>query len=252
MIKQINSKDNQLYKEFYKLKAKPDRKSRRFLIEGSKLVDEAISSGLTIEYIVISELSLGKHELEKIQGYKVVQLSESLFNKISDDASSEGIIAQVVMDFPKNEIGSLVLYLDEVQNPGNAGTLIRSAAACGFDCVIFSKGSTNPYSSKVARASMGSLFKVDIHTAFDISELKEEGYSLIAADMDGVNVFSEFSLPDRAALVLGNEGSGISEKVESLLDMKVSIPMKNGVESLNVGSAGTVLMYQLALKSGRF
>ena len=242
----ITSHDNAKIVEIVKLAQKKHRRlARRYVIEGARLVHDAMEHGAKVDAVYVSESVAGNFNFE---GQVVV--ADRVFNKIADTVSTQGVLAVVVMD--ETELSAPTgncLVLDGLQDPGNVGTLIRTAAACGFTDV-YAVNSVDVYSPKVLRAAMSAHFCVKLHEVDDIEHAFEllNGVDIVCADMDGSNVFEE-SFSAKTALVVGNEGNGLSDYAKSHAMRTVALPMANGFESLNVAVAGSVVMYQIFSQS---
>lgn len=256
----ITSRQNDNVKRVASLKQKKNRDIYgEYIVEGEKLVCEAFKTGQTVravfalqkfmplanklanEYDVKGDFNEGEREVE------LFEVSVGVLESISDEVTPQGIIAVVKID--KNPpIGRLThtLLLDRLQDPGNVGAILRLAAAAGISDV-FLISCADPYSPKAVRSSMSGLFRVKIHFAEESSVVeffKQNGISLICADMCGENIFS-FAPPEKFCLCVGNEGNGISNFLKSAADETVSVPMQGGVESLNVGIAAGITLYTL-------
>lgn len=224
----ITSLTNEKIKETAKLLEKKYRdKTSTFLVEGFHLVEEAKSAGLLIEVFTSDE---------KVEGTLV---SKDIIKKLSSTETPQPIIGVVKKPSPKT-LGDRVLVLDNVQDPGNVGTLIRTAIAFGFDSIIV-KG-VDVFSPKVIRASQGGIFKLNVVQVNDIKEIiQTDSYEIFGAVLDKeAKLYNEVTLPKKLMLVLGNEGQGISQEVINILDQKIYIPIS--FESLNVAIAGGILM----------
>jgi len=190
-------------------------------------------------------------------------INSNILGKITDSKTPNGVIA--VVEIPKskttnetqphniNRPTGKVLMLENIQDPGNVGTLIRSAAAFGFSTVILSQGCADVYSPKVVRSTGGALCNLDIISAADIfdciEKLKKQKYKLVVADSDGESGFLPKRKDENVIFALGNEGNGVSDKLKSLADFVFTIPFDNSaIESLNVSTAGAVGMYLLRKK----
>lgn len=232
MNKLITSKDNPHIKEIASLSSS----SPYFLVEGYHLVEEAIAHHYAKEVFTIKE------ETYSVTTFTV---SEAVMKKLTKTVTPEGIVALCEKPREKEEFGEKVLYLDRVQDPGNVGTLLRTALAFSFTDVVFSEGSNNPYSHKSLMASQGALFSLSLH--FDkemrlLQKLKADGYHLICTSLEGKEVFPEF--PKKKVLILGNEGQGVKEEVSKMSSSLIRLPIK-GIDSLNVAIAGGIFMYLL-------
>jgi RNA methyltransferase, TrmH family len=237
----IQSKDNSKVKEAYKAK---DGKGERFLVEGFHLVEMALSSG------VVEAIFTLKDYPSMVPTYLV---TPEIIAKLSSTITPEGIVALCHKVPSKTPEGSRLLYLDEVRDPGNVGTLLRTALAFGFKDVILSKGSAEAYASKVLLASQGAVFALNFAESKqepkdDISALKARGYRIIVTDLKAAVPPEEIkTLDQKICLVLGNEARGVDPALLSLADQAVRIPM-SGIDSLNVAIAGGILLYLLSEK----
>ena len=234
----IESKDNNLFKETKKLKERKGRnKSSKYLIEGFRLIEEACKANLPIEYIFIS------HRLEENK------FEEYLGKYITNSMKPQGVVAVVRMnEVDLNKEGSFYILCDKVQDPGNLGTIIRTAHAAGVDGVILTKGTVDIYNEKTIRSTMGSMFYIPIileDSDFTITKsLINKGFSLLATSLEGNKDFFKEDLSGKIIISVGNEGNGVSEEVYSLSDKKVKIPMPGGAESLNVAIATSIVIYE--------
>lgn len=229
----ITSFDNPKIKYLQKLsQAKYRKQERCFVVEGSHLVEEARKKGVLIE-----AFSLALQE-----GY--IQCSEPIMKKIAntDTVVSEIGLCQMLSS---NSLTDRILILDCVQDPGNMGALLRSACAFGFQTIFISDGSCDLYNPKVIRASQGAIFKLHFWFGDPVAFIKNlTNYDVYGTDVQqGVDVQS-ISKSSHIALILGNEGNGISKEIQSLQLKNLYIPMEN-TESLNVSVAGSILMYEL-------
>lgn len=249
----IESKDNNLFKETKKLKERRNRtKEGKYLIEGFRLIQEAFKANMEIEYLMINEESEEKLD-EYLYGYiekdNIYIMKNNLFNILTSTETPQGAIAVVKNREFKSDInGEFFLLCDKVQDPGNLGTIIRTAHAAGVDGIILTKGTVDIYNDKVIRSTMGSLFYVPIIQEDEnltfIKALKEDGFSLVATSLQESKDFFESDLKGKMILSVGNEGNGISDEVFKLADKKVKIPMPGGAESLNVAIATSIILFE--------
>lgn len=229
----IASLDNPKIKYLTKLNVnKYRKKEKRFIVEGKHLVDEARKIGVLEEAFSINE----------IEGY--TQVSEAVMLRVSNTNTVVSEIGLCKM-IEKEELSNHILILDAIQDPGNMGALMRSAAAFGFQTIVLGEGCVDIYNDKVIRASQGAIFKLNfIHTNLIqfIPKLKE--YILYGTDVvNGIEI-DKIENKEKIAFVLGNEGNGISQEVKALINKNIYIPMQN-TESLNVSVAGGIIMYKL-------
>ncbi len=239
----INSRSNQLIKKIRSLKEKKFRDEFNvYLVEGVKLVKEVLSLSLPVEHVVATEEGLALIS-DVVDENFVTIVTESVFESISGEVTPQGVLAVVKKPVEKDIESGASVFLDCVADPGNVGAIIRTAAASGYKTVYVVEGSADVYSPKSVRASMGGIFKVNVvmgKRADLISKIKEP---IIVADMHGENLF-EFEKGEYC-LVIGNEANGVSQEMRSVAKHKVSIPMRNGMESLNASVSAGILMYAL-------
>ena len=176
------------------------------------------------------------------------QIGETLFSQLCSTENPQGVIAVIQQKNNANDIeGDFFLLCDKVQDPGNLGTIIRSAHAAGVNAIILTKGTVDIYNDKTIRSTMGSIFYVPIIYDNDLSflnKLKSEGFSLVATSLEESRNFFDEDLSQKVILSVGNEGNGISKEIFDLADKKVKIPMPGGAESLNVGVATSIILFE--------
>ncbi len=216
---------------------------KQYCIEGVRLYQEALRFGKKpLEVFVKQSLS----DKLNIDGATVVE--DNVFDKMSDTVSSQGLIAVLPIEDNDTVASGNCLVLDSLQDPGNVGTLLRTACATGFDTVYLYR-CVDVYSPKCVRSAMSAHFAINLVTLDDFDVLKQRisNCRVVCADMDGKDV-SQFQYNEPIALVLGNEGNGIGDYFNEISDDVVSLSMKNNLESLNVAVAGSILMYILGGK----
>lgn len=256
-MKYITSAENPVIKHLIKLKQKKYRdENKEYTVEGIKVVQEAIDAQQEIKMVFILEEKIDdlKEILENIdRQVPVYSLTESLFKKISALEKPEGISAVNAYGDEEPLLGGYTLFLDRVQDPGNMGTIIRTADAAGFSNVICSKGCVDIYNEKVIRAAMGSVFHINIikdaEILEQISKFQSEGYHIIGTDLKSDVYYNNIIKREKAALIIGNEANGISREVLGLCDQKIKIPIYGKAESLNASVAAGIMMY--ALRGGK-
>lgn len=235
----ISSKSNPTIKKIASLAEKKYRKLYGlFLVESVKAVDECLSSGMEAEEIVCTQDLSDKYP-------DAITVTDELFERISTEKTPQGVLAAVKL--PQRRLsrpnGSCLL-LDRLQDPGNIGTIIRTANAAGYTD-IYLVNCADAYSPKAVRASMGGVFYVNLFEGgYDEVFKALEGIPLICADMSGEDIFA-FAAPERFCLCIGNEGGGVSDTVVNKSAYKVRIPMRETCESLNAGVSAAVAMYVL-------
>ena len=238
MIKEIKSKQNELIKEIAKLSTSAKRKeTKTFKVDGFHMFEMAKSSGLLKEVFVLKEIP----NLDVPQ-YLV---SEEIMEKISSSKSPQGIVSICKMKEEKEVSSPRVLYLDGVSDPGNLGTILRTAVAFGFLDVVLSENCCSIYNEKVLQASQGAIFILNIVHKNNLEELKKNGYKIFATEIKGSISLKDTPKIDKFVLVLGNEAHGVSEPILKLADKRIRIDI-NDIESLNVAIAGAIAMYELA------
>lgn len=267
----ITSVQNPLIKRLHALL---DRKGREeagsFLIEGAHLVEEALHSGAEITTLLYDserEWDAGcRRALENSgQQIQVIAANAAVLAKLSETKSPQGIVAVVKKsrhsweEWLKNQLQScediLLLYLDEIQDPGNLGTILRTAEAAGVNGVVLGKGSVDLYNGKVVRATMGALFRMPVFTR-PLPQTAEEwkvqgGRVFISSLSERSRSYDEVDYRGKTAIVIGNEGRGVSREMIELADLQVHIPIYGQAESLNAAVAAGLFMYEARRKRDR-
>lgn len=256
MINKITSRENKLLKTVRSLHNKKGRaQTGLYFAEGVRLVGEALSYITDeVKFILMSDSYAKDNEkvvrdIDK-RGIDVYIAPDKLFDYACDTQTPQGIAAVIEMpkinsvDFDKM---GYILILDGVSEPGNMGTIIRTAEAAGIELVILMDGCADIYNPKVVRAAMGSLFRMrflqgDIKT---VSELKDKGFSVIATALENSYPIKEIELNGRRAIVIGNEAHGVTPEMLAVADKSVRIDMQGKVESLNAAVAAGIAMYML-------
>ncbi len=245
---EITSSKNPKIKELMELYDKKNRiTAKKFLVEGYHLVDEA-NICKQLDYIVTKNVDDFKKY--NVDGYLV---NDDIIKKLSTTVNSQGIIGVVNMknEFDTNNIikkGFNFVVLDNVNDPGNLGTIIRTSAALGVDAIFVSSDTVDVYNDKVLRATQGTIFKIPViktDLAKLISLLKNNNVYIYATALDAKKSLKDVKRKEKIALVFGNEANGISDDIKSLVDEKILIPMANKVESLNVAIACAICIYIL-------
>ena len=276
----ISSKDNKKIKYIRSLLEKGSirKKNRSFVVEGIKLVDEALEYGGVLE-IVISESLYGeiisgdltgntllsdndKYITKYVRlGNSLTVVSDAVFKSVSETTTPQGILA--VVEMPKYRLleenflekanektGKIkLLILEDTADPGNLGTIMRTAEAAGVTGVIMGKGTVDIFNPKVVRASMGSIFRLPFAYVDDLKSvimgLKKEGISFYATHLKGKESYRDISYSSKAGILIGNEARGLSDEIANLADTYVIIPMQGRVESLNASVAAALMMYEV-------
>ena len=261
-MNQITSSNNPLIKEIKSLSRKKDRwVKREYIIEGTKPVKEAILEKIEIINIFYSKKLFEREEGEALFNdlkgtSNIIELEDSLFQTISSMENSQGIFA--VAKFKEYKLDNIkankpYIYLDEIQDPGNMGTIIRSSDAFDMGGIIIGKGCVDPYNPKVVRASMASVFRVDLifeEKPQDIFEiLKQIGRRIVVTSLENSNDINEFLFYNNDIIVIGNEGKGVKKSILDIADSIIKIPMKGMAESLNAGIASSIIMYEISRRA---
>jgi len=254
-MQNITSSDNLKIKHIKKLLA--DKKYREtggeFVVEGYRWISDALlkfPQYITGVFIAESESKLAQYRalLAPLDSEKVYMVSDFIMEKISDTKQPQGIAA--VLKIPpkvEKKKGSRVLYLDSIRDPGNLGTIVRTAAASGYNDIMLD-ACADAYNPKVVRSTMGALLSVNIladSTPEDILNLKQDGFKVFAAKLSGENVFTLKQKHDKIVLLVGSESVGIRQELLDLADFFVTIPMQNNIESLNAAVSAAILMYNV-------
>ena len=240
----ITSLENQKIKDINKLQTKKYReKTNLFLVEGEHLVLEAYKAGC-LETLIL------KDSFEYNLDVNTISVTENVLKYISELDTPQPMMGVCHKKEISNAKGNIII-LDNVQDPGNLGTIIRSAVAFNFDTIVLSNDSVDVYNSKVVRASQGLLFNVNIQIGDlteIIPELKKDGYQIYGTKVTNGNDVKSIAKNSLFAIIMGNEGNGMSDTVSELCDSFVYINMIDKCESLNVGVAASILMYELGSK----
>ena len=246
----ITSASNKKIKDIQKLKENKNiKKYGLYLIEGRHLVEEAIEANV-VEEIIISENYEEFSLIEAFSG-EITRVSNSVMKNISDTITSQGIIAICKVVNKELEINkySKVLILDRIQDPGNLGTIIRTADAFDFDCIILGKGTTSLYGQKVIRSTQGSNFHIDCFDNVELVKLLDEmsEFNIFATSLKADKYIEQLNnISGKVAVVFGNEGAGVSEDILEKVNNLLKISMPGRAESLNVSIAAGIVMHYIS------
>jgi TrmH family RNA methyltransferase len=255
-MQEITSKDNELIKHIRKLKDKKYRdEAGEYIIEGIKLIQEAIMENAEIKKIIICEESTKTYGIEnslmyEIAKYECVQVPEKIFTAISQVSTPQGIMAIIGKD-SKEEIidftDDVIVALDDIQDPGNLGTILRTVDSCGLKQILVSKGTADCYNSKVVRSTMGAIFRVKIIECEDLvktlKEVKKHKFEVVVTSLQTDKSIYDVDY-NKKVIVIGNEANGVSKPVQDMADKKVKIPMLGKTESLNASVATGIILYE--------
>ena len=231
-------------------KSLKDRKGRlehqAFLVEGEKMVREAVASSFPVESILLREDVSPSFDLPPET--ECFMLPVHVFDAVCESKTPQGIAA-VLRPRPLPAEGSWLIALDQVQDPGNVGTILRTADAAGFQGALLGPGCADAFSPRALRGSMGSIFHIGISFPESLAETlrqkKEEGYAILSSQLDGEPFFQRAPVSPPLILVVGNEGNGISPQIRALATHRFLLPMRGEAESLNVAIAAGIMMYDL-------
>ena len=250
----ISSKDNEIIKKIRKLKEKKHRDlENSYIIEGIKLVKEAIAEKAVIKQIVIceefSDDEIDKETMFELARHNLIYVTKSIFNLITDVKTPQGIIA--VVEKKKNEDANykedIIIALDDIQDPGNLGTILRTVDSANLKQVIVSKNTVDVYNPKVVRSTMGAIFRINIIEADNLKEelenTKKHGYKIMVTALDAKKSIYDADY-NKTVIVIGNEANGVSKEIKDMADEKVIIPMLGKTESLNASVAGAIMIYE--------
>jgi RNA methyltransferase, TrmH family len=247
-LKHIESIQNPKVKQWKKLLTKKERdKSGTFLVEGFHLVEEALKHGESVIEIIVSD-KVGLPPRWDAGETPVTIVTEEISNSLSDTEAPQGIYAvcrQVQIEVTE---GKTYLLIDAVQDPGNLGTMIRTADAAGIDAVVVGKGSVDVFNSKVLRSAQGSHFHLPIlRGALNdwIDKLQAKNISVYGTALEGASAYTDISTDESFALLVGNEGSGVNKELLEKTTANLYIPIYGKSESLNVAVATGILLYFL-------
>lgn len=237
MIDSVNNKKVVFYKKLRETKY--IKENKKFIVEGETLVEEAYKAGV-LECVLLTDESLCNYDVPK------ELFSKKCLEKISLLKSVPNIMGVVKLKGSKEIIGNKIVILDNVQDPGNVGTIIRSALAFNVSTVILSNTSVNIYNDKLIRSTEGTIFNMNVvtmNTLEAIKKVKDKGIEVYYADMFGKEKLEDITLKEYA-LVMGSEGQGISKDVKDAADSSISINMNSKCESLNVAVSASIIMHK--------
>lgn len=252
----ITAASNQRIKNLVNLiqKAKARREQDVFITEGVKMFLEAAPDKIKEVYVSESFYVKGIAR-EKIEQCNYEILSDELFKKVSDTQTPQGILCVVrqyhyQLEDLFQKSNPLFLILEDIQDPGNLGTMVRTAEGAGVDGIIMTKGTVDIYNPKTIRSTMGSVYRMPFLYTEDLQDvmkqLQKKGVTLYAAHLKGDQFYHQLDFKGAAAFLIGNEGNGLKEETARAADVYMKIPMEGKVESLNAAVASVILMYEAA------
>ena len=252
----ISSKDNELIKHIKKLKDKKHRdESNEYIIEGVKLIEEAVKENARIKKIIVCEdttrtYEIPTHIMYEIAKYECVYVTDKIFASITQVTNPQGIMAIIEKGDTDAQIDytqDIIVALDDVQDPGNLGTILRTVDSIGLNQIIVSKGTADAFNSKVVRSTMGAIFRVKIIEVENlpqaIKEMRRHRFKLMVTSLQTDNSIYDIQF-NKKIIVIGNESNGVSKEIQEMADEKAKIPMLGKTESLNASVAAGVVMYE--------
>lgn len=251
----ITSLQNPRLRELRKLKERKYReRTGTFLIEGQRFLKEALRQQVEIDCVIVQDEIL-LEGLDLKSECEILIVPPDLMKDLAGTVTPQGILAQTRIPAPSSDAfektSGLWLYLDEIRDPGNLGTIIRTAHAFGLDGLILSKGCADPYQEKVLRSTMGSIFQVPLMLNQDTAWLNQrltQGATLYLADFQDAVELPAVDPSGASIVVIGNEAHGVSDTIRALPHVTVRIPMPGGAESLNAAVAAALMMYDLKIR----
>lgn len=258
----LTAKDNQLIKEYVKLcdKAKYRRETGLFVIEGSRLTMDALRENVTLKYAFVTESAYEKYPetVEKLKAAlkdKCYDVTDEIATRLANTEAPQGVFCVAVrldkqLTLDKIDNGKRFVILNSLQDPGNVGTILRCADACGIDAVFLTGASCDVYNPKIVRSTMGSLFRLPIVDGLDyyelVATLKSKGIKVCASVIDkDADDLRYFDFGSKAAVVIGNEGNGLSREEADVCDSKLTIRMNGNIDSLNAAVAASLFMWEM-------
>lgn len=247
----ISSQENSLYKRLKKLteSARVRRESQMTLLDGEHLIEACLDAGgrpHTFIYSASCAPEVWQPLAERCSGAKIVAMADSLFAELSPVETPTGVMAETAWLAAKPSTNMpLVLLLEDIQDPGNLGSLLRSAAAAGATLAVLSKGCTDAWSPKALRGGQGAQFVLPMLQRFDLASwVQNSGMAIYALALGGERSIFDINLAGPTGILIGNEGAGLSERILQVVTARVNIPMLGSVESLNASAAAAVALFE--------
>ena len=242
----IASKDNNLIKEIKKLKEKKYRKEK-YIVEGIKIVKEAIEEKVSIELIVMSESF--NENIVGMDTYRKIVVTDKIFKELSDVCTPQGILAIINKNTNKkiDYNAEYIMFLDGIQDPGNIGTIIRTLDSANIKQLLVTKDTIEVYNPKVVRSTMGAIFRVNVIEIEDylqtFKDLRKNGFEIVSTSLDATKSVYDITY-NKKVVVIGNEANGVSKLAQENSDFLVKIPMLGKAESLNAAVAASIMIYE--------
>ena len=252
----ISSKDNELVKNIKKLKDKKYRDLENvYIVEGIKMVKEAILENASIKQIIIcddcekSDL-ISKEMMYEIAKYDCIYVTNKIFKYITEVQTPQGVMAIIEKNNKDKEINyneDIIVALDDIQDPGNLGTILRTVDSIGLSQILVSKGTADPYNPKVVRSTMGAIYRVKViecdNLKETLKEIKKNKFKILVTSLDDSKSVYDIKYYKKV-IVIGNEANGVEEEIVKLADEKIKIPMLGKTESLNASVAAGIILYE--------
>jgi len=253
----ISSKENEIIKNIKKLKEKKYRDlNNEYIIEGIKIIQEAIQENAKIKQIIICDdceknSNISQEMMYEIAKYECIYVTNKIFTSLTDVKNPQGIMAIVEKNNSKEEKidynQDIIVALDDLQDPGNLGTILRTVDSIGINQILVSKGTADSYNPKVVRSTMGAIFRVKIIECEDLEktlkEIKKHKFEILVTSLQTENSIYDIKY-NKKVIVIGNEANGVEEKIQNMADVKVKIPMLGRTESLNASVATGIILYE--------
>lgn len=252
----ITSKDNEVIKNIRKLKDKKYRDiHKKYIVEGTKLIEEALEEGANIDTVVVCEEcvkdgTLDQKMLYEIAKHNCIYVSEKIFGLVTDVTNPQGILAVIDKKYTEENIDynqDIIVILDGIQDPGNLGTILRTVDSVGLNQIIVSSKTADAYNPKVVRSTMGAIFRVKIIEAPNliqtIKNLKKHKFKIISTSLQTNTSIYDIDY-NKKVIIIGNEANGVSSELLEASDIKAKIPMIGKTESLNASVATSVILYE--------
>ena len=252
----ITSKDNEIIKNVRKLKEKKYRDlNNQYIVEGVKMIREAILEDAKIKLIVVCEDNANSGAIDKkflyeIAKYECIYVSKKVFDLISDVQTPQGMLAVIEKENSEDKIDfteDVIVVLDGIQDPGNLGTILRTIDSVGLKQVIVSKETADSYNPKVVRSTMGAIFRVKVIESNNLLDtlknMKKHKYKIMATSLETDNSIYDVDY-NKKVIVIGNEANGVEKEILEYADEKIKIPMLGKTESLNASVATAVILYE--------
>lgn len=253
---QITSKENEFIKHVKKLKDKKYRDmANEYMVEGVKLVAEAIREKAPIKQIILCDDCernevIPKELMYEIAKYECIYVTEKIFKYLSEVQTPQGILAIITKNCESTEIDytqDIMVALDDVQDPGNLGTILRTVDSIGLRQILVSKGTADAFNPKVVRSTMGAIFRVKIIECEDLKqtlkEIKKHKFKIVVSSLQTKNTIYDINY-NKKVIVIGNESNGVKKDIQEFADEKIKIPMLGNTESLNVSVATGIILYE--------